>query len=284
MNELPIQPYVLCGTKHIFSSAYHPDTNSEVEKMNNTLTTHLRMYVDEGHFDWDRFLPYAVFSVNTHVNESIGISPFYAVFGRNAKMPIDLDFIPQMEEPQAVITMLDHATPNIVLQLHEKEEDQTTYDNLRESSIMKFCHQFKNQQPQTAQKPHALNPIQMQDWTEKQTEWSQPKNSADARKIQHASNYHAASLEDKQIWSKTHTWIQTNDFTNTQNNVELSGRNWGPPNQDPSTGQSARAHNKLTHPTHATYSPGSLPASTQCRGGPPTMVFPPYSRASSALS
>src|SRR3569832_733061 len=173
LSNLMREVTVLYGTKHIFSSAYHPDKNGEVERMNNTLATRLRMYVDEGHFDWDRFLPYAVFSVNTHVNESFGFSFFFAVFGRNAKMPIDLDFIPQMEEPQAVITMLDHATPNIVLQLHEKEEDQTTYDNLRESSIMKFCHQFKNQQPQTAQKPHALNPIQMQDWTEKQTVWSQ---------------------------------------------------------------------------------------------------------------
>ena|SRR3569832_940637 len=104
---------VLCGAKHVFSLAYHPNMNSDVERMNNTLETRLRMYVDEGHFDWDRFLPYATFSVNTHVNESIGISPFYAVFGRNAKIPIDLDFIPQMEEPQDSRSRNSQSSPTI---------------------------------------------------------------------------------------------------------------------------------------------------------------------------
>src|SRR3569832_421047 len=67
----------LCGTKHIFSAAYHPDTNGEVERMNNTLATRLRMYVNEGHHDWDTYLPYATKADKTQEKNSKEETPFY---------------------------------------------------------------------------------------------------------------------------------------------------------------------------------------------------------------
>jgi len=49
------------------------------------------MYVNVGHHDWDTYLPYATLAVNTHVNDSIGVAPFYTMFGRDPKLSIDLE-------------------------------------------------------------------------------------------------------------------------------------------------------------------------------------------------
>lgn len=39
--------------------------------------------------DWDQYLPFAVFATNIHENESTGFSPFYLMYGRKPRLPID---------------------------------------------------------------------------------------------------------------------------------------------------------------------------------------------------
>jgi hypothetical protein len=58
----------------------------------------MRMYVNEGHTDWDDHLPYTVLATNSHANESTGYTPNEVLFGRNVRKPIDaaLNFNPPL--------------------------------------------------------------------------------------------------------------------------------------------------------------------------------------------
>jgi len=98
----------LCGTNQIHSSPYHPQSNGVVEKVNHTLATRIRLYVGEGHDDWDQYLKYATFATNTHANESTGYTPFQLLYGRKPQMPVDaaLNFSP----PLHMIDADDYAT------------------------------------------------------------------------------------------------------------------------------------------------------------------------------
>src|SRR3569832_1871284 len=62
------------------------------------------MYVNEGHHDWDTYLPYATFAVNTHVNDSIGVAPFYTMFGRDPKLSIDLELSDSTQDGNQKLT------------------------------------------------------------------------------------------------------------------------------------------------------------------------------------
>ena len=45
---------------------------------------------DEAEQDWARFLPYVVLAYNSSEQASTGYSPFYLLYGRDARFPIHL--------------------------------------------------------------------------------------------------------------------------------------------------------------------------------------------------
>jgi hypothetical protein len=69
------------GTHLIHSSAYHPQTDGQTERVNQTLEDMLRAYVLEYQESWDQNLPWAEFSYNNCYQESLKMAPFEVVYG-----------------------------------------------------------------------------------------------------------------------------------------------------------------------------------------------------------
>jgi hypothetical protein len=63
------------GTTLKFSTAYHPQTDGQTERVNRVVEDMLRAYVSPHHTDWDEFLPAAAFAYNTAVHSSTGAEP-----------------------------------------------------------------------------------------------------------------------------------------------------------------------------------------------------------------
>jgi hypothetical protein len=81
--------YSFLGIKRITTTAYHPQSNGIVERFNGTLKETLSMWVNENHTDWDVLLPFALFAYNTSIHRILQESPFYLLYGRDARLPID---------------------------------------------------------------------------------------------------------------------------------------------------------------------------------------------------
>ena len=69
------------GIDQHFSTAYHPQTQGQVESNNKWLETYLRMFTAYRQDDWADFLHTAEFAYNNHHHPSIGTTPFYANYG-----------------------------------------------------------------------------------------------------------------------------------------------------------------------------------------------------------
>jgi hypothetical protein len=82
--------FKLCGTKINMSSAYHPETNGQTERTNRSLEDMLRMYVGKRQQSWDKWLYLIQFAYNQREHSSIGMSPFYALYGQECRTPISL--------------------------------------------------------------------------------------------------------------------------------------------------------------------------------------------------
>jgi hypothetical protein len=65
------------------STAYHPRSNGQVERVNQSLEQYLRVYCSHQQDDWKELLPFAQFSHNNSVHASTGQSPFYANYGQH---------------------------------------------------------------------------------------------------------------------------------------------------------------------------------------------------------
>jgi hypothetical protein len=59
-----------------FSSAYHPQTNDQTERVNQILEDMLRACALKDKKSWDKYLPYAEFSDNNSYQESLKMSSF----------------------------------------------------------------------------------------------------------------------------------------------------------------------------------------------------------------
>jgi hypothetical protein len=77
------------GTKLLHSSAYHPQTSGQTERVNQILEDMLRACVLEFPQKWDDCLPLAEFSYNNSYQESIKMAPFEALYGRRCRTPLN---------------------------------------------------------------------------------------------------------------------------------------------------------------------------------------------------
>jgi hypothetical protein len=71
-----------------FSSAYHPQTDGQIERTNQVLEDKLRACALKHGGSWDKSLPYAVFSYNNSYQASLKMSPFEALYGRKCRTPL----------------------------------------------------------------------------------------------------------------------------------------------------------------------------------------------------
>jgi hypothetical protein len=69
-------------THLIHSSAYHPQTDDQTERVNQILKDMLRACVMEYQGSWDKNLPWAEFSYNNNYQESLKMAPFEVLYGR----------------------------------------------------------------------------------------------------------------------------------------------------------------------------------------------------------
>jgi len=72
MKEL----YQLLGIEAVTSTAYHPQTNGQMEQVNQELEQYLQIFVRERKDDWYTLLPLAEFFYNNHIHLTTQQTPF----------------------------------------------------------------------------------------------------------------------------------------------------------------------------------------------------------------
>jgi hypothetical protein len=75
--------------KRRLSTAYHPQTDGQTERQNQTLEQYLRCYCSEQQDDWAELLPMAEFASNNSVSATLQVSPAYALMGYNPSLHAD---------------------------------------------------------------------------------------------------------------------------------------------------------------------------------------------------
>jgi len=81
----------LLGTRQNLSSAFHPQTDGQSERVNRVLEQMLRCVVSPTQDDWDEHLAAAEFAVNNSVHESTRAKPFVLNYGRHPLTPLAME-------------------------------------------------------------------------------------------------------------------------------------------------------------------------------------------------
>jgi hypothetical protein len=97
------------GTNLNFSTTYHPESDGQIERVNQVIEDMLRMYVMDKPSKWEDYLHLVEFYYNNGYQASLNMSPFEALYGRKCNTPVrwdnpanrvvvGLDFLREMEE------------------------------------------------------------------------------------------------------------------------------------------------------------------------------------------
>jgi hypothetical protein len=80
--------YETLDTQLCFSSAYHPQTDGQTERVNQILEDMLRACALQYGRSWDNSLPYDEFSYNNNYEESLKMALFEMLYGRRCRTPL----------------------------------------------------------------------------------------------------------------------------------------------------------------------------------------------------
>lgn len=72
------------------TTAFHPQSDGIIERLNRTLEEMLSKVVDKHHKDRDHCLPFVLMAYRSSRNETTGCSPNEMLFGREITLPIDV--------------------------------------------------------------------------------------------------------------------------------------------------------------------------------------------------
>jgi transposase InsO family protein len=73
------------------TSSYNPQANGICERMHRLLVDMLSHFVRKDARNWDEYIPYAVMAYRAMPHCSTKYSPYYLVFGRDMRLPIEGD-------------------------------------------------------------------------------------------------------------------------------------------------------------------------------------------------
>ena len=75
--------------EHRLTTAYHPQANGLDERFNQTMKNSIAKFSQDNKASWDINISEIVYAYNTSVQDSTKYTPFQAMYGRVARLPID---------------------------------------------------------------------------------------------------------------------------------------------------------------------------------------------------
>ncbi|XP_066333787.1 uncharacterized protein [Miscanthus floridulus] len=107
------------GTKLLFSTTCHPQTDGQTEVVNRTLSTLLRAVLKKNIKMWEECLPHVEFAYNRSQHSTTKKSPFEIVYGFVPRAPIDLLPLPTSER----VNFDAKQRAELILKLHETTKE-----------------------------------------------------------------------------------------------------------------------------------------------------------------
>jgi hypothetical protein len=124
------------GVKASLSTAYHPQTDGQTERVNQELEQYLRMFTNYRQDNWSDYLYLAEFAYNNHAHASTRMSPFYATRG----------YHPELSPSPNPVSSIPQVSDRVKL-LHEIQEETKSAMNLAADTMKRYYDRFVQEAP-----------------------------------------------------------------------------------------------------------------------------------------
>lgn len=129
----------MLGIETSASTAFHPQTDGQTERVNQELEAYLRMFCNHHQNDWDELLPSAEFACANHAHASIGMTPFMADTGRNPRMGFEPAVDVADRNAEAFKARMEQSLEEAKAALTKAQDEQALYYNRRREPAPEFA-------------------------------------------------------------------------------------------------------------------------------------------------
>jgi hypothetical protein len=119
MSALMRQTCRLLKIQKIQTSSYNEQANGICERMHKLLVDMLSHFVRKDAKNWDEYVPYAVMAYRATPHCSTKYSPYYLVYGRDLRLPIEDDWRPKEMVKELGEINYDEHVRTLAQRLHE---------------------------------------------------------------------------------------------------------------------------------------------------------------------
>ncbi|KAL0541480.1 hypothetical protein IC582_021525 [Cucumis melo] len=124
------------GTRLEFSTAFHPQTDGQTERLNQVLEDMLRACALEFPGSWDSHLHLMEFAYNNSYQATIGMAPFEALYGKCCRSPVCWDEVGEQRlmGPE-LVQSTNEAIQKIRSRMHTAQSRQKSYADVRRKDL-----------------------------------------------------------------------------------------------------------------------------------------------------
>ncbi|KAL0543835.1 hypothetical protein IC582_018940 [Cucumis melo] len=124
------------GTRLDFSTAFHPQTDGQTERLNQVLEDMLRACALEFPSSWDSHLHLMEFAYNNSYQATIGMAPFEALYGKCCRSPVCWGEVGEQRlmGPE-LVQSTNEAIQKIRSRMHTAQSRQKSYADVRRKDL-----------------------------------------------------------------------------------------------------------------------------------------------------
>ena len=116
------------------TTAYHPQSNGQTERLNKTISSMLRKYCWNDPAKWDEYVCLVRLAYNTSVHSATEMTPHMALFGNEADSVLERALI-----PHKVLLMLDHVEGDVLNFIESVQRVQALCAEMSERYVTLFA-------------------------------------------------------------------------------------------------------------------------------------------------
>lgn len=128
----------MLGIRTSLSTAFHPETDGQTERVNQEIEQYLRVFVNQRQDDWSEWLPLVEFAYNNRIHSSTRQTPFVLDTGQHPRMGVEPNRYSKVEAVDQFTSRIKSMTEEAQSALKQAASDMARFYNAKRSEHPKF--------------------------------------------------------------------------------------------------------------------------------------------------
>jgi len=128
----------MLGIESKLSTAFHPQTNGQTERVNQELEQYLRMFIDYRQEQWPDWLGMAEFAYNNKMHSSTKVSSFKANYGQDPRMGFEMRRKGKYKGAEKFVTKMKEIQKEAKAALGKAQEEMKKYADKKRGEVNNY--------------------------------------------------------------------------------------------------------------------------------------------------